>query len=382
MRKLGPVTSDAIDHAVFKPIGHSKKTHKQKYNIHNETFIVGSVMRNQKRKLIPDLIQTFSKLCNQNPEKNIVLYLHTSYPDGLAWDLPALLLENRIAHRVLLSYTCNLCGKFFPSVFKGPKTICQSCNNNSAVIASVKNAISESNLNEIYNLFDVYVQYSICEGFGIPAIEAASCGVPVISISNEAMGEVAENIGAETVSVQRTFREQETNANRCYPNNEELLNILQKYIKMTNNELNTIGANSRKLCHKYYSWDFTSKTFEDIFDSIDVTKKLDWNGPIREVNLAYTIGSTSNYRQLIYEIIDNIIREPFLKKTNFIEELIKSVNDKYIQEGQKSYPFNVNNCVKILEAYMNNKHSLEKLRTGSLDILSPDILEILNYNNQ
>lgn len=380
---IGPITSDAIDHTIFKPIGYSKKAHKQKYNINDDTFVIGSVMRNQKRKLIPDLIQTFAKFCDQNPEKNIILYLHTSYPDGLAWDLPTLLLENKIAHKVLLSYSCTTCKKFFPSVFRGPKTICPFCNNKSAVIASVKNGILESNLNEIYNLFDVYVQYSICEGFGIPVIEAASCGVPTISINHEAMGEVAQNIGAETVSVDRTFREQETNADRSYPNNNELLHILQKYINMPKTELNNIGANSRKLCHEHYNWDVTSKVFEKIFDDIDITKKLDWESSIREVNPEYRPGSSNNnHRQLIYEIIDNIINEPFLKETNFIEELIKSANDKYVQHGQKSYPFSVNNYVKILEAYMNNKRSIEKLRTESLDILSPDILQILNYSNQ
>lgn len=379
---IGPTVNDSIDHDVFKPIGYSKSNHKEKYNITNDTFIIGSVMRNQKRKLIPDLLETFSKLTSLNKDKNIVLYMHTSYPDGLAWDIPSLLLEYNIAHKVLLSYTCTKCKHFFPNLFVGTKTICPRCHKMSAVISSVRNSVDESKLNEIYNLFDIYVQYSICEGFGIPPLEAASCGIPVITIDNEVMAEIGKNIGAELIGIKREFREQETNAIRSYPDNDQLLNILNKYVSMSFDELNKIGSQTRKLCLNNYSWDKTAKIFENIFDNIDISKKLSWDCSKREINPNYqlSVSSTSNHRKIIYEIIDNIIKEPFLKTTNFIEELIKSANEGYVQHGQKNYPFTIKNYIGLLEAYMNNKSALEKLRTETTDILSLEIKKILNYS--
>jgi hypothetical protein len=242
--------------------------------------------------------------------------------------------------------------------------------------------VSESELNNIYNLFDVYIQYAICEGFGIPVVEAASCGLPIITINNEAMGEVGRNVGASLVEIQRSFREQETNAIRAYPNNQQLYDILNEYINMSNKSINSIGKISRKKCLDHYSWDKTAAIFEKIFDNIDISKKTAWDSKIRETNPKYIINSKSSHREVIYDIVDNVIKEAFLKNTNFIEELIKSANDEYIQHGQKSMSFTPKNYISILEGYMNNKAALEKLRTESMDMLSKDIKELLDYSKK
>jgi len=381
-QNIGSVFSDAVDHSIFKPIEYSKKHHKIKYGFSDDYFIIGSVMRNQKRKLIPDLLETFSKLCNNNPNKNIILYLHTSYPDGLAWDLPSLLLEYNIAHRVVLTYICKQCNKWFPSVFKGAKTICNHCGNLSGLISSVRNPINDIDLYEIYNLFDTYVQYAICEGFGIPPVEAAACGVPVITINSGVMAEVGTNLGANLISIDRTFREQETNANRVYPNNNELLSVLEQYIQMPINSLNDIGKKTRQKCLSKYNWDYTSKLFENLFDSIDISKKLDWSVDQRQINTSYTIKNNTCHRQIIYDIIDNIICEPFLKNTNFIEELIKNASDGYVQHGQQSIPFNRSSYIKILEMYMKNKVSLEILRTQPNTTLSEKLKDFFEYSKK
>lgn len=369
-KNLGPIFSDAVDHDIFKPIEYSKGHHKNKYGLSKDLFIIGSVMRNQKRKLIPDLMETFAKLSKKN--KNAILYLHTSYPDGLAWDLPALLLEYNIANRVLLTYICNQCGSYFPSVFKGAKTTCQKCKKQSALIVSVKNPISDKDLANIYNLFDVYVQYAICEGFGIPPVEASACGVPVITIDYGAMGEVGKNIGASLININHIFREQDTNANRIYPNNDELLYALEKHINMSIDELNSIGKLSRKKCLSKYNWDMTSKEFEDIFDKIDTSKKNDWSIPKRAPNTEYVAKNTTSHRELIYDIVDNIICEPFLKSTNFIEQLIRNANDGFVQSGLRCATFNKSSYVDILQAYLKNKSTIETLRTMS-NLKLPDL---------
>ncbi len=43
----------------------------------------------------------------------------------------------------------------------------------------------------IYNLANVYVQPSVYEGFGLPVLEAMSCGTPVICGQNSSLGEIA-----------------------------------------------------------------------------------------------------------------------------------------------------------------------------------------------
>jgi len=379
-QNLGPIVNDAVDHNVYKPIGYSKRFHKIKYDIPPDSFVIGSVMRNQKRKLIPDILEVFSKLRHNNLDKNILLYLHTSYPDALMWDLPSLLLEYKIADKVLLTHICKNCHKIFPSVFQGVRSVCRHCNQNSAFIASLRNSVSEDQLCDIYNLFDVYVQYAICEGFGIPPVEAAACKNPIISINSEAMGEVGKNINAELVDVCRVFREQETNAKRSYPNNDHLYSILERYMNMPINELNKIGDGCRKKCLQNYHWDKTAKTFETIFDSVDVSSKIPWDAPQRQINMSYSISGVSDHRTCIYDIIDNIIQEPYLKNTYFIEELIRSANDGFVQNGTKQFVFNIENYIKILETYAKNKVSIETVRVTGSSSLPDAFKDIIGYS--
>ena len=40
------------------------------------------------------------------------------------------------------------------------------------------------------NTFDLYVQYANSEGFGLPQVEAAGCGIPVASVDYSAMSSV------------------------------------------------------------------------------------------------------------------------------------------------------------------------------------------------
>lgn len=378
---LGPIANDAVDSMIFKPLGYNKKFHKIKHDIEQEAFVIGSVMRNQKRKLIPDLIETFSLLVKNNPNKKIYLYLHTSFPDALGWDIPALLLEHNISNNVLLTYRCHKCSHYGPSVFKGIKKICPSCKSMTSHICSPNNGVEDTELNQIYNLFDVYIQYAICEGFGIPPVEAASVGIPIITIDHEAMGEIGKNIGANLVKVIRTFREQETNADRCYPDNQQCLEILQSFVDTPMPELNQIGKNTRLKLLETYSWDKTAKTYEDIFDSIDITSKLDWSHNQRSVNLQYKINNVASNRDFIYDIIDNIIEEPYLKSTNFVQDMIKSLDDGMVMEGLKRSAFDRQSAIKVLEIYANNKNSIEMIRTNTAPMPSK-ISDFIGYSKK
>ena len=55
---------------------------------------------------------------------------------------------------------------------------------------NVGQGLSIPDLIKVYNLFDLYVQYAICEGFGMPQVEAAGCGVPIAAVNYSAMADV------------------------------------------------------------------------------------------------------------------------------------------------------------------------------------------------
>jgi glycosyltransferase involved in cell wall biosynthesis len=246
--------SPGVDLSTFTPIKDNKVLREQ-HGVPSDSFVVGSVMRNQKRKLIPELMVSFRKTIdtlkqegNEIGEK-IYLYLHTSYPDA-GWDLPELLKEHRLANRVFFTYLCRRCGHIESSVFVGPQKVCSRCLEKSMTFSSVTNGVSTEQLAKIYNLFDIYVQYSICEGFGCPQTEAGACGLPVFTVNYSAMCDIVRKLEAVSIQPKSYFKELETKAIRVYPDNDQLADEIVKMCHMPISERLTKGQKTRELTEK------------------------------------------------------------------------------------------------------------------------------------
>ena len=120
--RLTPIAcaSPAIDPSVFNIIP-NKRQHKEQFGLDPNSFIMGTVMRNQKRKMFPDLIKSFKmfldKASNEVAQKSL-LYLHTSYPEKMGWDITSLIHEHGIGSKLLVTYICKACKKYFPSHYR------------------------------------------------------------------------------------------------------------------------------------------------------------------------------------------------------------------------------------------------------------------------
>ena len=201
------IASPAASQA-FTPVP-DKKAHKESMGISADSIIIGTVMRNQKRKLYPDLFASFRKILDNTDRNDIYLYCHTYYPD-VGWDIPELIQKYGLASRVLVTYKCKQCGHKSVDFFQNSVQVCQKCKGFSNQIVGINNPIDEVELSHIYNLFDVYVQYANSEGFGMPQLEAAHCGLPVISTYYSAMESVIDNIKGYGVKPISFYNECET----------------------------------------------------------------------------------------------------------------------------------------------------------------------------
>jgi glycosyltransferase involved in cell wall biosynthesis len=59
--------------------------------------------------------------------------------------------------------------------------------------------INSEDLVKLYNVVDLFICPSINEGFGMPILEAISCGCPVITAHNSAMIELGSNFGTTVI---------------------------------------------------------------------------------------------------------------------------------------------------------------------------------------
>ncbi len=158
---------------------------KEKYNIRNDfLFYVGAV---DQHKNIDGLINAFSQI--RFKDISLVLagvQLDRKYMQFIHQLLEEKKLENRVH---ILGY------------------------------------IPQEDLIGLYNMAKIVVSLSFYEGFGLPVLEAMSCGRPVIASNNTSMGEILGSCG---ILVNPYNIEEITEAINNLLSDEELRNILSK----------------------------------------------------------------------------------------------------------------------------------------------------------
>jgi glycosyltransferase involved in cell wall biosynthesis len=296
-----------------------QKSLREKFNIDPNAFVFGSVMRNQKRKLIPELFSTLKQLLSylsqQNNPQKIYLYMHTTYPD-MGWDIPELLNQYEVANHVLFTYLCKKCGNIESTTFCGPQKICSKCLNKSSSFPSVAQGVSEEQLSDIYNLFDLYVQYAICEGLGIPQVEAGACGIPIATVNYSAMIDIINKLQAFPIRVQTYFKELETKATRVYPDNNNLVKIILEQIGKPLSIRNQERYRTRELTEKNYDWNIIIKKWEKYFDNLEF--RADWSKPLPIMSQIVKKENSDNLSILIDLCNNNIKNADLLSSSRFL----------------------------------------------------------------
>jgi glycosyltransferase involved in cell wall biosynthesis len=281
---VAEVLSPGVDLEVFKPL--DKAEIRKEWCLNKDLFVIGTVMRNQKRKLFPDLFQAFELLRarhrNDPDIQKTVLLCHTSFPD-VGWDLPELLYRSALQRHVIFTYKCDNCNNTFLSWFipgdsKGHGR-CVKCGENAAHMPTTHKGYSVDDLAQIYNLMDVYVQTSICEGWGVPIVEAKACGIPGLYQNYSAMEDHVQNGGGMPIKVERMYTESETMSKRSLPDIEDLAAKLKTLIK-DKARLKKLSEEARAVAVEKHDWTITTKKLESIIDKMDLPdRSKTWDAP-------------------------------------------------------------------------------------------------------
>ena len=329
------VASPGVDLDVFYPVVNRIK-HKENLGIDGDVNIIGTVMRNQKRKLYPDLFESFAKflkICEENNRLDIAqktyLYCHTGYPDA-GWSMPTLLKEHGLFHKVLFTYVCRDCQNFFPSFFQDSRTTCKHCGGPSATMPNTSVGLDRKQLASVYNMFDAYVQYSNCEGFGMPMVEAMACGCPLFVVDYSAMSEVGTKSKGQLIPPKAMFLELETGAYRAYPDNDFTANALFKFFCKPSPMRARQGFSARFCAEENYSWDDTAKIWERHFDSVELKGRQGrWDAPIRQhtppSSLPEQYLKCDNATFTDYLML-NVLGQPELINSHYAMEITKTLN--------------------------------------------------------
>lgn len=356
------------DTNLFQPVP-DKRAHKVNCGLDPDSFIIMSVMRNQKRKLFPDVIFAFSEfLKNCDPEiaAKSFLYLHTSFPD-VGWKLNSLLQQYKVANKVLFTYQCRNCHLVFPSFFKDALTFCPRCKALAASIPNTGLGIPREALPAIYNLADVYVQYSIAGALEVPLLEACSCCVPSISTDYAGMGEVIQKCGGIPIKIQKHFYESETGCIRAYPDNDELAGALIRVTTMSESARKSMGKRARQGVLDNFTLERAASIWEKTFDELEVfSEEESWLSPPKFHKPIMQIPNLPN-GDFIRWCIANIWGRPEMIFSSLSRQLIKALNYGTFVDGiDRGKQFNREIAVQLFLNFNHQWNEAESARYNRL----------------
>jgi glycosyltransferase involved in cell wall biosynthesis len=163
--RIGPVIPHGVDTGLFAPLPRpergrlrGRRSNLRRSNPRRgsaDTFVVGTVANNSRRKRLDLIVRSFALFARKRPLSRLLI--KTNRPvslDGV--DLPALIAGEGVEDRVEI----------------------------------ITAELTDPEMAELYNRMDLYLNLSEWEGFCIPVIEAMACAVTVVSPPIQGPGEI------------------------------------------------------------------------------------------------------------------------------------------------------------------------------------------------
>jgi glycosyltransferase involved in cell wall biosynthesis len=237
-----------VDTKVYYPLANREEI-RLKYKFNNK-FVVGFIGKNQRRKMLPNLIKGFSKFAKV--KNDVVLLLHTETNGG--WDLPCLITKFE--------------AEIDPELEKpSPKIVTTKPN----LDVITRQNIQPENMNEIYNLMDVFCYAVGGEGFGLPGLECQSAGVPLMMTNYSSAVEIVSEqdlfIPVLTDEYGRKVTEIGPNGvENAIPNDIKIAEILEKLYLEWKEGKKERSERARKFSLKY-DWDIIASRYIQLFEN-------------------------------------------------------------------------------------------------------------------
>ena len=210
----------AIDTSVYKPMDKAKC--REAIGIDTDAFVVGMVAANKgnpSRKCFHEAFQAFKALHEKHPEAR--LYVHSEIQGRFAGvNLPGLMRDIGLDHNAVL----------FPDQYR-----------------VVHYPYPPETMAQVFNCFDVLLSPSAGEGFGIPVLEAQSCGVPVIVSDFSAQPELCGSgwlvTGRKVYTPMRSWQ--------FLPDVDDIVDALKQAYGMTEAARAHMGSKAREFATPY-----------------------------------------------------------------------------------------------------------------------------------
>jgi len=271
----------AIDtNSFYRLDNETRLVNRERFKIQDK-FVIGFVFRNQLRKLVPNLFEGYSDWKRQNPNvRNTALLLHTHFGEAHGWDIPRLAKQYGVPEEeILTTYICRQCASYEVKPFTGQEKNCDSCLTAKAqVTTSTGFGITESQLNEIYNMMDVYIHPFTSGGQEMP-IQEAKLTELVTLVTDYACGEdMCESEAGSLALEWAKYTEIGTQFIKASTYPASIAKQLNKVYQMKPEDRRRLGKKGRQWVIDNYSTEVVCEKLQTIIDSFPPAK-YDYNRP-------------------------------------------------------------------------------------------------------
>jgi len=382
-------TMPGVDLNIFKPIEKSKA--RSILGLKNDINIVLTVMRNQPRKLFPDLMRAFktsldiwkSKGLN-NLVDNTYLYLHTSYPD-VGFDIGKDIIKYKLASKAIMTYCCNHCSNYFASFFAGEVCHCPSCGNYTAHPPNTALGLTREQLSTVYNCADLYCQLSIAGALEIPLIEAKACAVPTISTDYAAMYELNRlggSYGGIEVAAWREESDKETGQVRAIPSVQDCANKIASFFMEPEVVRSSLSKEARYTAEIHHTTQECFQKWDSIFSKLPKLDPNRWYSIPNKIEIDYqAIQSIENDEDFISYLV-KAYSPPKTSYSSYIaeKELLMNLKSKVRNDNGQTRKFNRKDVLDIFHTLTNGFNIFEEQRfkyCNNIMNKENDLIEVL-----
>lgn len=299
-----------------------RKSFRSKFGLSDE-YIIGFVFRNQLRKSVPNLLDGF-KIAKQSIP-NAKLLLHTHWSEG--WNIPNLLEEKGIDNMdILTTYFCKQCKEYAITPFNGQERDCSCCGSQKSVsTTNINHGVNEKQLNEIYNLMDVYCHPFTSGGQEIP-IQEAKLTELITLVTDYSCGEdyCHEDSGGIPLSWAE-YREPGTQFIKASTDPESIARELVRVHSMESIERASWGIRARQFVIDHCSIEAIGKQLEEIIDAMP-SVVYDFSFDPIPNNPNYIPNMDLENQEFIIDLHKNFINEIVDKNSHSVKHWTNEMN--------------------------------------------------------
>lgn len=375
--KVRDVCSPGADTETFKP-AENKNQIKEQLGFPADSIIIQTVMRNQPRKLYPDILKCFRLFLQKCKDENrqdladkTYLHFHTTHPD-VGWDMAEEIRKYNLSNKVFFTYMCDSCGHWEVRRYTGEICICPKCQAAPLKFPTTARGLDRENLALVMSAADVYIQLSICEGWGMPIQDAKACGVPCLVTNYSAMIDHANNGGALPIENYKLLQESihQTYQLRAVTNLEDACNKIFKLVS-DDNFRHTLGQEARKTIVDNYTWKTISEKWIKILKETPVKPGDPWRAPFKEIKPKTQIPQGLDNHTFVHWLYKEVLMQPD-KAMSYHAQKLRSILDMGFEASETPdkkpirVPVNQDNVMKNKLDYIRYVNAMNYQRYDKL----------------